>query len=365
MLKKKLIDIVILSASATLLIVGLSWHYNHGEWKNYRRNRVEESVYRGFEALALNDLHNAETFFSSFFNETGNEVENFFKLNHRLQTRTRYVYGDMLFCRKNFQKAEVVWRPIFKDVVSMLDFLVSGAPRKGILVSYVSTLKENKNVPEILKFFNICYEKNGNASVILKKFKDDPLLRSIAGDFFFKRNEYKKVVDLLKPLFENPRMLSKLNDKHQALSKWHYGYSSIYEGNLAKDLLSSFFDNSMKETKLFEFLDQKDQVACRVQYALMLLEENDFEKSTKLIESLFDKNGELLPTIRNIPFQDLIRNIYGYTLCKQGRYSEANKVWDWFFKAENKSLIKNFSKSEVNLLDSLRKNINRRDVDQW
>ena len=170
MLKKKLIDIVILFASATLLIVGLCWHYNHGEWKKYRRNRVEESVYRGFEALALNDLRNAETFFSSFFNETGNEVENFFKLNHRLQTRTRYVYGDMLFCRKNFQKAEVVWRPIFEDAVSMLDFLVSGAPRKDILVSYVSVLKENQNVPEILKLFNICYEKNGNASVILKKF---------------------------------------------------------------------------------------------------------------------------------------------------------------------------------------------------
>ncbi len=369
MLKKKLklIDTVILFVSITIIVVGLCWHYNHGEWGKYRRNRVEESVYRGFEALALNDLHNAEAIFSSFFNEVGDETDDFFKLNDRLQVRTRYVYGDMLFCRKDFQKAEIVWRPIFYDASSMLNFLASGAPRRDILISYVSALKENENIPEILKLFRICYDENGNASNILKKFGDDRLLRWAAGDFFFKRGEYKKVVNLLKTLFENPKMLRKLKDEQRALSRWYYGCSLAYEdkSNHAKDLLSSFFDTSMKGTEIFGFLNQEDQIACRVQYALMQLKENNLERTAKLMDELFDKDGELLEKAKGSPSQDLIRNIYGYVLSKQGKYSEANKIWSWFFKSENKPFIKNFNESEINLLNSLRKNINRIDVDQW
>ena len=167
MLKRrfKLIDIVIFSISITLIIVGLCWHYNHGKWrKKSRSNRVKDTVYRGFEALALNDVHNAEMFFSSFFDETGNTVDYFSKLSSRLQLRTRYVYGDILFCRKNFQKAEMVWRPIFENASSMIEFLSSGSPRKNILISYISVLKENENVPEISKVFDICYDKKKSDS---------------------------------------------------------------------------------------------------------------------------------------------------------------------------------------------------------
>ena len=369
MLKKKLklIDSAIFFVSVTLLIVGLCWHYNHGELgKKYHKNRFEEAVYRGFEALALNDIHNAEIFFSSFFNEIGNEVDDFFKLSPRLQIRTRYIYGDMLFCRKDFQKAETVWLPIFKDTSSMLDFLSAGAPRKDILVSYASALKENGNISEILKLFDICYDENGNARNILKKFQDDPLLRLIAGSFFFERNEHKKVVNVLKTLFENPKMLDKLSDEQRALIRWYYGCSLAYEDriDLAKDLLSSFFDTSMKGTEIFGLLNQEDRVACNVQYALMQLKEDNVEKAYKLNKELFDKDGELLQKARELYFQDLIRSIYGYILSKQGKYSEANKIWSWFFKSENKPLIKNFNESEINLLGSLRSNINRMYVNQ-
>ena len=368
MLKKKLkpIDFVIFFVIATLLIVGLCWHYNHGKLRR-NKNRFEESVYRGFEALALNNMRDAEIFFSAFFNEVGNEVDDFFKLSPRLQIRTRYVYGDMLFCRKDFRKAEIVWRPIFKDASSMLDFLSAGAPRKNILASYASALKENGNITEILKLFDICYDENGDARDILKKFQDDPLLRSIAGYFFFKRNEHKKVVNILRTLFENPKMLNKLNDEQRALIRWYYGCSLAYEdkSDHAKELLSSFFDAQMKETEIFELLDQKNQIACRVQYALMQLKENNIVNTVRLIEELFDEKGELIQKAKELPFQDLIRSIYGYILSKQEKYAEANKVWNWFFKSENKPFIKNFNGADINLLRSLRNNINRMYVNQW
>ncbi len=66
-----------------------------------------------------------------------------------------------------------------------------------------------------------------------------------------------------------------------------------------------------------------------------------------------------------LPFQDMIRSIYGYALCKQDKYAEALKVLSWLLKPENKQFVTNFTADETDLLSSLCADIGRMNVNQW
>lgn len=329
--------------------------------------QFDDVIDRGFEAFSSNDLYNAEFIFSSFFDKKGNELNVFSRITYDQRIRTRSLYGNMLFHKNDLEKAEVVLRPIFKDESTMNHFASSGISQDEILLSYIKVLKIQKNIQEMLRIFDICYYKNGNARDVLQKLGDLSSLRAIAGEIFFKNDEYKRVIGLLRPFFKYPELLSELTVKQQAMSRWYYGHSLVCEDKeeRAKEIFSPFFDENFKPTKLFEILNQEEQVVCRVQYAQTLLEENNSEKIVKLLEVLFDKNGELLPQFRNSSFQDVIFGVYGQALGKQNRLFEANRVLSWFFKQENKQFIKNLSSDDIGLLTSLRADINRMWVKNW
>ena len=329
--------------------------------KNKSKGQFDDVIGRGFEAFSSNDLYNAEFIFSSFFDKKGNELNVFSRITYDQQMRTRSLYGNMLFRKNNLEKAEVVLRPIFKDESTMNHFASSGISQDEIFLSYIKILKIQKNVQEMLRIFDICYYKNGKAKDVLKKLGDLPSLRAIAGEIFFKNAEYKRVIGSLRHFFKYPESLSELTVKQQAMSRWYYGHSLVCEDKeeQAKEIFSPFFDENLNPTKLFEILNQEDQISCRTHYARMLLKENNSEKIVKLLEVLFDKNGELFSQFRNSSFQDVIRSVYGQALGKQNRLFEANRVLGWFFKQENKQFIKNLSSDDIGLLTSLHANINR------
>ncbi len=329
--------------------------------------QLEDVIGRGLEAFASNDLYNAEIIFSSFFDKTGNEINAFKKINYYQMLLTRSLYGNILFHKKDFQKAEIIWRPIFKNISTMNNFISSKTPQKDVLLSYVTILKAQENIQEISKIFDLCYHENGEATEILQKFGDSPLLRTTIGEFFFHQNEYGKVVCILQTLFKNPELLNKLSYEQQALARWYYGYSLICENKeeQAEIELATFFDDNMQAIKSFETLSTEYQISCRVQYARLLLKENNSEKIVKLLGVLFDKNDELISSVKDSHFRDILTSIYGYVLYEQGKYLNAKKVLNRFLNAKNKLFIKNFSTDEIDLLTSLCSNINHMSVRQW
>ncbi len=327
--------------------------------------QFDDVIERGFEAFSSNDMYNAEVIFASFFDKKGNDLNSFNNISYDRRLLTRSLYGSVLFRKNDWEKAEVIWRPIFQDEATMNHFASFGTSHDEILLSYIKILKIQNNVQEMFRIFDIFYHKNGNATKILQKFGDISSLRVTAGEVFFKNNKYKRVVGLLRPFFKDSKLLSELTIKQQAMSRWYYGHSLICEDkeNRAEEIFTPFFDESLKPTKLFEILNLEDQVICRTQYAQTLLKGNNSEKIVKLLEVFFDKDGELLPQFKNSPFHDVIRSVYGQALGKQSRFFEANKVLNWF--VIHKKLIKNLDQDEVDLLTSLYANINRMWIKNW
>ena len=327
--------------------------------------QFDDVIVRGFEAFSSNDLYNAELIFSSFFDKKGNDLNAFNKIKYDQQLLTRSLYGSILFRKKNLEKAEAILSPIFKDEHTINRFVSVGVPEDEVLLSYITILKIQKNIQKMLRIFNFFYHENGKATEILRKFGDVSSLRAIAGEVFFKNNEYKRVIVLLEPFFKDSKLLSELTVKQQAISRCHYGHSLICEDkeDHAKKVFAPFFDENFKPTQLFEILSKEDQIICRIQYAQILLNENNSEKALKLLEVFFNNNGDLLPPFKNSLFQDVIRSIYGQALGNQTRFLEANKVLNWFFN--QKKLIKNLDQDEVNSLKSLNANINRMLARNW
>ncbi|MBO4405809.1 MAG: hypothetical protein J5821_03695 [Alphaproteobacteria bacterium] len=383
--------------SVLVLVVGsafLSWNWRN-ESKHSFKIRFEEIVDFGFEAFASNDWYNAEEILSSLFDKRGNELNLFRKMDRRRQLKARSLYGYLLFCKGNFKKSEMVWRPIFANPKAMDEFAASGEPRRKVISLYLRDLIELKKTKEILRILNLCYDGNGNPSEILRKFGDTALMRSMAGETFFRNAEYKKVSVILKAFFENPAMFAELNDRQKALVKWNYGKSLVCEGwsgniegkqcitdgktcaakvkidsaeqkndtstenNVALAVLAPFFDENMKATKLFRELSEEDQVACRTTYALLLMKSNDHEKILRLLEVLFDENDKMLLQLKNPSEEAVIRNIYGYSLCRCGKYEKARRIWSRFFEEGDKEFMENFSPDEIDLLKAIRKNIHR------
>lgn len=383
------------------MVVGsafLSWNWRN-ESKHSFKIRFEEIVDFGFEAFASNDWYNAEEILSSLFDKRGNELNLFRKMDRCRQLKARYLYGYLLFRRGNFKKSEMVWRPIFANLKTMDEFASTGDPQRKVMSFYLRDLIELKKTQEILRIFNLCYDGNGNPSEIFRKFGDTALIRSMAGKTFFQNAEYKKVSVVLKAFFENPEMFTELNDQQKALVRWNYGKSLVCEeksgdikgkryiteksigpaeesanycdkkddsdeGNLAKNdkalaALSPFFDKNMKATKLFRELSEEDQVACRTTYAQLLLKSNDYEKILQLLSVFFDENGQISPQPKNPSEEAIIRNIYGYSLCRCGKYEQAKKIWSRFFEEDDKEFTENLGSDEIDLLKALRKNIHR------
>jgi hypothetical protein len=359
-------NIVAVSVVAVCAVAVLLWNDSSDKSEESKlKVQFDDIVGRGFEALASNDLYNAERIFSSFFDKKGNDLNSFNKVTYYHQLLVRSFYGDILFRKNDLEKAEVVLRPIFKDENAMNHFASSGTSQDEILLSYIKILKVQKNDQEMLRIFNLFYHKNGNATEVLREFGDLSSLRAIAGEVFFNQGENKRVIGLLRPFFKDPKLLTELSIKQQAMIRWYYGHSLFCEDKIdrVEEIFAPFFNENFKPTKLFEILDQEDQIICRTQYAQALLKGNNSEKIVKLLEVFFDKNGELLPQFKNSHFQDVIRGIYGQALGKQNRFFESNRVLSWF--VTQKKFIKNFDQEEIDLLTSLYRDINRMWVKNW
>ena len=359
-------NIVAVSAVAVCAVAVLLWNDSSDKSEESKlKVQFDDVVGRGFEALASNDLYNAERIFSSFFDKKGNDLNSFNKVTYYHQLLVRSFYGDILFRKNDLEKAEAVWHPIFKDENTMNHFASAGISQDEILLSYVKILKFQKNDQEMLRIFDICYHKNGNATEVLRKFGDLSSLRAIAGEVFFNHGENKRVIGLLRPFFKDSKLLTELTIKQQAIIRWYYGHSLLCEDKIdrAEEIFAPFFNESFKPTKLFEILNEEDQIICRIRYAQTLLKGNNSEKIVKLLEVFFDKSGELLPQFRNSHFQDVICSIYGQALGKQNRFFESNRVFSWF--VTHKKFITNLDQEEINLLTSLHANINRMWAKNW
>lgn len=359
-------NIVVVSVVAVCMMAVLFWNDSSNKSEESKlKVQFDDVIGRGFEALASNDLYNAERIFSSFFDKQGNDLNSFNKITYDHQLIARSFYGDILFRKNDLEKAEAVLRPIFKDENTTNHFASLGTSQDEILLSYVKILKFQKNDQEMLRIFDFCYHKNGNATEVLRKFGDLSSLRAIAGEVFFNHGENKRVIGLLRHFFKDSKLLTELTIKQQAMIRWYYGYSLSCEDKTdrVEEIFAPFFNENFKPTKLFEILNQEDQIICRIQYAQALLKGNNSEKIIKLLEVFFDESGELFSQFRNSPFQDVIRSIYGQALGKQHRFFESNRVFNWF--VTQKKFITNLDQDEINLLISLHANINRMWAKNW
>lgn len=375
----KIVSVLVLVAGATFLL----WNWRNEEKRSFKV-RFEEIVDFGFEAFTSNDWYNAEGILSSLFDKRGNSLNLFYKMDKRRRLKARSLYGYLLFCKGNFKKSEAVWRPIFAKLKILEDFAASRKSQYNELLFYLRDLSELKKFREIFRVFNFCYDENGAPSEILQKFGDSPLMRSMAGESFCRNAEYSKSLAVLKVFFENPAMLAELSDRQKAMVQWHYGKSLLCEkssneekqytaeeipvethsaeenrsvNDIALTVLAPFFDKNAKATKLLNELDEEDQISCRTTYAQLLLKSDDYEKILKLLEVFFDENGELVLKFKHPSEEIISRNMYGYSLCRCGKYTKARKVWSRCFEESDKELMKNLSADEIDLLKALRRNI--------
>ena len=383
----KIVSILVLMACATFLL----WSWRNEEKRSFKV-RFEEIVDFGFESFASNDWYNAEEILSSLFDKRGNSLNLFYKMDKRRRLKARSLYGYLLFCKGNFKKSEAVWQPIFANLETLKNFAASRESQYNELLFYLRDLSELKKFREIFRVFNFCYDENGTPSEILQKFGDSPLMRSMAGESFCRNAAYKKGLAVLKVFFENPSMLAELSDRQKAMIQWHYGKSLLCEKNnieekqhaakenpvetdsaeenravndMALTVLSPFFDKNAKATKLFNELDEEDQIACRTVYAQLLLKSDDYEKISKLLKVFFNENGELVLQFR-YPSEEIIsRNMYGYSLCRCGKYEKAKKIWSRFFEENNNELIKDLGADEIDLLKAIYRNLRRLSDRDW
>lgn len=355
---------------ALVLMMGsafLSWSWRNETKYNFQV-RFEQVVDFGFQAFASNDWYNAEGILSSLFDKYGNELNLFRKMDRCRQLKARSLYGYLLFHKGDFKKSERVWRPLFKSLKSMNEFVSSGKSQQRVLLFYLTDLFELKKSQEILKIFNLCYDDCGNPSEILQKFGDSPLMRVMAGEFFYRSALYEKVTAVLEALYKNPSLAAELDERQKAMVVWFYAKSLICKGNevltedendVASNIIAQFFDENMKATKLFNDLGEEDQICCRITYAQLLLKTDDHEKIFKLLNIFFDNSGQMLLKLKNPSDEATIRDIYGYVLCKCGKYKEAERVWSSLFKKKNEELMKKEDSDESKLLSALCKNIRR------
>lgn len=353
--------------SVVALMIGvavLSWGWRNEARRDFKI-RFEQIVDFGFEAFASDDWYNAEAILSSLFDKFGNELNLFRKMDRKRRLKARSLYGYLLFRKKNFKKSEMVLRPVFANSQSMYEFVSSDEPRRLVFTVYMTNLTELKKSREILRIFNLCYDDKGNPSEILKKIGDTPLLRSMAGEAFYRKAEYKKVVAVLKALFDHPVLTDELDNQWKAKIRWYYGKSLLCEeqqdfmeekSDVALNVISQFFDQDMNATKLFNELSEEDKIHCRITYSQLMLKTDDYASILKLLNVFFDDKGQILLAVPIKTSEEaIIRDIYGYALCKCGKYKEAEKIWNSFLKEERST--RNLDSEEIDLLSALCKNI--------
>lgn len=330
--------------------------------------RFEEVVNLGFEAFATGDWGNAEMILSSLFDRFGNELSLFRKMDRSRQLKVRSLYGYLIFRKGNFKKSERVWRPIFKNAESMREFVQSHKFQRKILLFYLTDLAELRKSQELLRIFNLCYDDSGNPSEILRRFGDIPLIRAMAGEVFYQSGVYEKAMAVLGIFFKKSQLNEKLDVRRRATIRWYYVSSLICKekgfgsekNNFVQKVFSEFFDENMNETKLFYDLSEEDQIACRMTYAQLMLQSDDYEKILNLLDVFFDDDdGQTLQEFKNPCEETIIRSIYGYALWKCGEYARAKRVWHLFPNGWNECLAKNISSDERDLLKLLRENIYR------
>ncbi|MBO6056123.1 MAG: hypothetical protein J6P84_04035 [Alphaproteobacteria bacterium] len=355
--------------SVLVLMVGsafLLWH-----WRNEARYsfkiQFEEVVDFGFEAFATGDWGNAEEILSSLFDKFGNELNLFRKMDRSRQLKARSLYGYLIFRKGNFKKSERVWRPIFKNAESMREFVQSHKFQRKMLLFYLTDLAELKKSRELLRISNLCYDNNGSPSEILRKFGDTPLIRAMAGEVFYQSGAYEKAMAVLRIFFKKSQLNEKLDARRRATIRWYYVSSLICKekgfgskkNDFVQKVFSEFFDENMNETKLFDDLSEEDQIACRMTYAQLMLQSDDYEKILDLLDVFFDDDGRTLQQFKNPCEETIIRSIYGYALWRCGEYASAKQVWYLFPEGWNECLAKNIGSDERDLLKLLRENIYR------
>jgi len=351
-----------------VLMIGfafLSWNWRN-EVKRSGKVRFEKVVDFGFEAFATGDWYNAEEILSSLFDKFGNELALYRKMDRCRQLKARSLYGYLLFRKGNFKKSERVFRPIFKDVESMNELVLSGKSQRKVLLFYLTALKELKKSQEVLRIFNRCYDSHGNSSEILKRFGDTSSMRVMAGEVFYQNDEYEKATAVLKIFFENFQLYGELDDCRKAMVRWYYVSSLLHnEGEISsekKEIISKefseFFDENMKATNLFNKLSEKNQICCRLAYAQLLLKSDNYEQVLNLLGVLFDANGKMLLQPQDLREETNIRNVYGYALWKRGKHEKANKIWRGFSEEKNEEFAEDAGLLDENeWLKSLKENI--------
>lgn len=236
-----------------------------------------------------------------------------------------------------------------------------------MLLFYLTDLAELKKSRELLRISNLCYDDRGSPSRILRKFGDTPLIRAIAGEVFYRSGAYEKAMAVLRIFFKKSQLNEKLDARRKATIRWYYVSSLICKekggssekNGIVQKIFSEFFDENMSETKLFDDLSEEDKIACRMTYAQLLLQSDDYEKILDLLDVFFDDDGQTLQQFKNPCEETIARSIYGYALWRCGKYARAKRIWYLFPEDWDECLAKNIGSDERNLLKLLRENIYR------